>query len=96
MDELREQIIPLLQKNDVEFAGIFGSVARGEDTAESDIDLLVRFTKPKGIFELVKLRQQLSEQMKKNVDLVTEASICKHIRDRVLNDLVKLYGEPTR
>ncbi|HBL39589.1 TPA: hypothetical protein DDZ10_02865 [Candidatus Uhrbacteria bacterium] len=93
MDELKKQLVPLLKQSHVEFAGIFGSVARGEATPTSDIDLLVRFSKPIGLFELVGVQQNLSEQLKKPVDLVTEASLCRHIRDRVLNDLVVLYGK---
>ena len=93
MDELHKQLIHLLKKNDVEFAGVFGSVARGEATATSDIDLLVRFSTPKSIFELVGIQQRLSDEMKKKVDLVTEGALCKHIKNQVLDDLAVLYGE---
>lgn len=93
MSDLKEQLIPLLKKSGVEFAGVFGSVARGEATRKSDVDLLVRFSKPIGLFTLVGIQQNLSEQLKKPVDLVTEASLCKHVRNRVLNDLIVLYGE---
>jgi len=40
------KIIEICRQSDVSWLGVFGSVARGEATEESDIDLLVRFSKP--------------------------------------------------
>lgn len=87
-----ENITPLLERNDVEFAGVFGSHARGTVCDDSDIDILVRFRKPKGLFGIVELELQLSEALRRKVDLVTEGGLCPHIRAAVLNDLQPLYG----
>ena len=44
----KEKIVEVCKRNDIEFCAVFGSFARGEATEASDIDLLVRFSKPKG------------------------------------------------
>ena len=46
----KEKIVEICERNDIEFCAVFGSFARGEATEESDIDLLVRFSKPIGLF----------------------------------------------
>jgi len=45
LNHFREQLNELCRQNNIEMLGAFGSVARGEDTPESDVDLLVRFEK---------------------------------------------------
>ncbi|MBN1656955.1 MAG: nucleotidyltransferase domain-containing protein, partial [Anaerolineae bacterium] len=49
----------ICRSNDVEMVGVFGSMARGEATAQSDIDLLVRFSKRKSLLEMVKLEREV-------------------------------------
>ncbi len=56
--EISKKIEPVLRKHDVSFAGLFGSRARGEERADSDVDILVRFNKQKGLFEMVDLDLQ--------------------------------------
>lgn len=90
--ELLKNIEPILKENDVEFAGLFGSYARGEEKSGSDIDILIRFKEPKGLFEFVGLERKLSEVLHRKVDLVTESGLCRHIKDNVLKDLQPIYG----
>jgi len=58
-------VIPILEGNDVEFAGIFGSYAKGDEKKDSDIDMLVRFRIPKSLFDIVGLELELSTILKK-------------------------------
>ena len=60
----------LCEENDVDMLGAFGSVARGESTADSDIDLLVRFSKRKGLLFMIHLERELSEALGRDVDLL--------------------------
>jgi uncharacterized protein len=62
-------IIKMCRDNDVSMVGIFGSTARGKASASSDIDLLVRFVKPKSLLALVKLEQKLSDILRRKVGL---------------------------
>jgi len=81
----------LLETNNVKFAGVFGSVARGENKDGSDVDILVKFGKPVSLLELIRLERMLSEKLEKDVDLVTEDSLSPFIREEVLRDLKPIY-----
>jgi predicted nucleotidyltransferase len=87
-----EKLIDICRENDVSMLGVFGSVAKGEATEQSDIDLLVRFSERKGLLALIRLERILSEALGRKVDLLTESSISPYIRDNILNDLQVLFG----
>lgn len=90
--EIKNKINPILESNDIEFAGIFGSYARGGATNDSDIDILVRLRNPKGLLAIVGLEMALSDALQKKVDLVTETGLCSHVKKDVLKDLRPIYG----
>lgn len=92
IEELKEKIIPILKANDVVRSSVFGSFARGEDTPESDIDLLVEFGKAKGLFEFVRLQREIGERLGKKVDLLTYKAIHPLVKDYIYKDEIKLYG----
>ena len=71
--------------------GIFGSMARGEATDKSDIDLLVKFSKRKSLLALVKLERELSTILGRKVDLLTEAAISPYLREQIMHDLQVIY-----
>jgi hypothetical protein len=89
----RQKIINLCRKNDIYMVGLFGSTARGEATKSSDVDLLVRLSKPKSLLSLVKLERNLSEALGRKVDLVTEAAISPYLKDRVFEELEVIYND---
>lgn len=68
--------------------GVFGSYARGEQTAESDLDILIDYDKAPTLFQLVELRDYLSEQVGLKVDLVTKNGLKSRIQARVLSEVV--------
>ena len=68
---------------------VFGSVARDEATEESDVDILVEFEEPVGIFEFVRLRRLLEEVVGRRVDLATPQALKDRIRQRVLAEAVR-------
>jgi len=80
IDELRDKIIDTLKPWGVWKVALFGSVARGEESSESDIDILVQFKEPIGLFALARLKRSLSEKLGRNVDLVTEGALSPYIR----------------
>lgn len=84
-------LIDICRKNDVSRIGVFGSVARGEATSRSDIDLLVDFSKKKSLLAVVRLERELSTALKKKVQLLTEAAISPYPRDRVKRELKVIY-----
>jgi len=72
----------------VKTIGVFGSVARNEQTGKSDIDLLVEFSKPVGFVTFMRLENFLSERLGKQVDLVTSDSLKPVIRQDVLAEVI--------
>lgn len=70
---------------------LFGSVARREATEESDIDLLVQFDQPIGLFELFALQDELEAILGRPVDLGTIRSLKPRVRERVLEEAVDVF-----
>jgi len=77
---------------------VFGSYARGEETAKSDIDLLVAL-KPShlrpvlGLFDFIRLEQELKKELGREVDLVTEEGLNSRRKPFIKRDRVVLYEE---
>ena len=69
-------------------AGVFGSVARGEDTPESDVDFLVEFEDGRTLLDLSGLRLDLIELLQRDVDVATPASLHPRLRDQILSEVV--------
>ena len=68
--------------------GVFGSFARNEQTDQSDIDLLVEFSRPVGFITFMRLENFLSERLGKKVDLVTPDALKPVIRHDVLTEVI--------
>ncbi|MBI2939989.1 MAG: nucleotidyltransferase family protein [Chloroflexi bacterium] len=67
---------------------LFGSVARDEAGPESDVDLLVEFSAPVGLFRFVRLRNYLEQLLGRRVDLAMIEAIREPMREQVLRDAV--------
>jgi hypothetical protein len=70
--------------------GVFGSYVRGEASVDSDIDILITFSKPVGFFKFLELEERLSEWLGAKVDLVTKAALKPHIGRRILSEVSML------
>ena len=73
-----------------EIKGIFGSYARGDFHADSDLDLLVDFDEGASLFDLVGLQQFLEDKLGCKVDLVSRRSLCAELRASILNEMIRL------
>jgi predicted nucleotidyltransferase len=85
------KLTEICRQNDVARLRIFGSMARGEATETSDIDLLVDFSKRKSLLALVALERQMSEALARDVDLLTESAISPYLRERIERDSRVIY-----
>lgn len=83
---IEQKARPILEKYGVVKAALFGSVARGTGTKDSDIDFLVDFPAGKTLLDLVALRRELAEELGRTVDVVTYRSLHPFIKTRVLKD----------
>ena len=87
------QIQPFLQQSyQVAQVGIFGSYVRGEQTATSDLDILVEFNPNArvGLVTFCELENYLSETLNLKVDLVMKAGLKPNIGDRILQEVIYL------
>lgn len=84
------------RKNQVEFLGVFGSVARGEDNKDSDVDVLIRFSPQVkvGYFKLYDIEQEIADSFGRRVDLVTQDALSPYVKNKVYMDLKPIYGQP--
>jgi hypothetical protein len=89
---IREPIIAILKKHGAERIAIFGSYARGEAKAGSDIDVLVRFDHPKSLFQLVRIEDELTTTLHRDIDLLTEKSVSPHLAGPIHHDEVVIFG----
>ena len=78
----------LQDKFAVKSLALFGSLARGEERADSDVDLLVEFAHPVGFFTFLALKEFLETALQRKVDLVTHNALRKEFRDEVLKKAV--------
>lgn len=89
--ELKKQITPILEKYGVRRASLFGSSARGQETPESDIDVLVELKEGKTLLDLVRLENELKDVLGKEVDLLTYDSLHPKIKKYAQQDEVQIY-----
>jgi hypothetical protein len=94
MENINIQAIePIFRQNDISFAGIFGSRAKGTQRKSSDLDILVEFKKSKSLLDLIRVQNILSDTLNLDVDLVTKDGVSPLIKDKILRDLVVIYGK---
>ena len=89
--EIKKIAVPVLRRNSVVRAGIFGSFARGEAKKGSDIDILIEIKAKKfSLFDLVGLELELKKDLRRDVDLLTYKSIHPLLKDRILKEEVRI------
>lgn len=87
----RKAIVALGEQYGARHIRVFGSVARGEERPDSDVDFLVDFPRGYDLFsQRLPLTERLAELIGRRVELVPEHELKRHIRDRVLNEAVDL------
>ena len=94
LDEIRQAIKShqnvLARKYGVEAVGVFGSYVRGEERADSDLDLLVEMLRPVDLLELVGAEIYLTEALGVKVDLVPKRSLRVELRETILKEALSL------
>ena len=86
----KQEIERLASLHGVHNIRVFGSVARGEDTAESDIDLLIDMEESSSLLDLVGFQQELEVMLNRPADVLTENGINPYLRDSILGEAVAL------
>jgi predicted nucleotidyltransferase len=90
VDELvrnkREEVLRIARQYGARNVRVFGSVARGEATPDSDVDFLVDMEPGRSLFDLGGLLMDLQELLGRRVDVVTERGLRERLRERVLRE----------
>ncbi len=89
---ISEEKAILTKRYNVKRIGVFGSVVRGDDTTKSDIDLLVDFSKPIGLFELVGLESYLTKKLGIKVEIASRKYLSPYIKNDILQEEQIIYG----
>ncbi len=88
--ELKNKILPVLRKYKVKRASLFGSIIRGDDTDQSDIDLMVELPEGSSLLELAGLKIELEELLGRSVDVLTYNSLHHLLKQRILSEQLAL------
>jgi hypothetical protein len=86
----RLEILDIANRYGAKNVRLFGSVARGDESLESDIDLLVELEPDRSLFDLGGLLFELQDLLGVHVDVVTEKGLRSRIRERVLGEAIPL------
>ena len=90
IEEIKKKILPILKKYGVNRAGIFGSVVRGDDSEDSDVDILVEIENRMSLLDFVGLKLELEEVIGRKVDLGEYDAIKPIIKEQILKEEVSL------
>jgi uncharacterized protein len=94
----RKQVVQLLKEHRrklteefyVSSLSLFGSVARDEVEPDSDIDILVEFSQPVGLFHFIELKGYLEDILGSEVDLGTPRSIKPYLKKQILEEAIRV------
>lgn len=89
-DEKRAEILQLAARHGAKNIRVFGSVARGEAKESSDLDLLVEWESGRSLLDHVRLVQDLEALLKTRVEIGTESSLHRLVRERILSEATPL------
>jgi predicted nucleotidyltransferase len=90
IDEIKRKILSILKRYKVKRAGIFGSVVRGEENKESDIDILVEIVGRMSLLDFAGLKLELEEALGQRVDLGEYSTIKPIIKEQILSEEVSI------
>lgn len=82
----RDTILAIAASHGAEAVRVFGSVARGEDKDESDVDFLVCMQPDRSLFDLIGFKQDMEALLHRPADVVTERGLHPLIRERIMQE----------
>lgn len=96
IETIQNKITPILKRQGVIKAAVFGSVARGEMRKNSDIDILIKYGGGKSLLDLIRLEFELKKKLGRKIDLLTYKSIHPLLRDIILKEQKVIYENKKR
>ena len=86
----RKRIVDLARRHGAHSVSVFGSLARGEDDAGSDIDLLIDLDSDRSLLDIVSLKLDIEDLTGRKVDIVTRKGISPYLAKQILEEAVPL------
>lgn len=86
----RAALLDLAARHGAGNVRVFGSLARGEERAGSDLDLLVHLSEGRSLLDLIALKQAIEDLVGRPVDIVTERALSPYLRERILAEAIPL------
>ena len=90
IESISKKILPKLREYEVVQAGIFSSFVEGKPRRKGDLDLLVRFQGNKSLLDLIGLKQDLEDILKRPVDVLTYNSVHPRLRRNIMRQQVRI------
>lgn len=91
----QSQIEKICQEKDIDYLALFGSYSRGDQKLNSDIDLLVRYSKPVGLLHHAQSQIRFEELFQKPVDLVSTKAVHPLLKPYIESDIQVIYEKNT-
>ncbi len=91
--DIKERLQPIMLRYPIKRLALFGSQARHEATAKSDIDLLIDITQTAqfSLLDFIKLKHEMENALQTSVDLVEYSTIKPRIKERILQEQIQLF-----
>lgn len=90
ISNISSRLIPILKRNNVKRASLFGSFARGENREGSDIDIMVEYGAGTTLFKAAKLKMDLEDELGCKIDLISHNDLHPRIKRHVLKDQITI------
>jgi len=90
ISEISQKTLPVLRKYGILSASVVGSVARGQQTLKSDIDIVIDVIQPISLLTFARIKLELEEILQTKVDLIERSAIKPRIRKYILQDEIRL------
>ena len=90
-EDIYRKLADLLKDRGASKIAVFGSYVKEKENPDSDIDVIVEFTKRKTLLELVRIEREVSDALGIKVDLLTEKSISPYMIDSIKNEMKVIY-----
>ena len=90
LKNVTSKVLPVLKEAGVTKSSLFGSYVRGENRADSDVDILVELPKGNSLLDLVRLEKKLEKALGERVDLLTYNSVHPLLKDHISKDQLQI------
>lgn len=90
LEQKRKQIWKTAEQNGIIKISVFGSVSRGEEGPDSDIDFLIELEEDRSLFDIIRFKQAMEQLFQRKVDVVTERAVHWTLKDQIANEAIPL------